>query len=108
LQDPPKFTQIRIFVLKICNGNPAQRSREKHSLLIANLEAGGHPSLRLTKKGFYNLCAGLPDGGDIFTPKIPIWVNFAGSFNGRRWYILLPFGLLCGQLVYVIAIWSIL
>jgi hypothetical protein len=26
----------------------------------------------------------------IFKPKIPIWVNFGGSFNGIRWFILGP------------------
>jgi hypothetical protein len=26
----------------------------------------------------------------IFKPKIPIWVNFVGSCNGRRLYILWP------------------
>jgi hypothetical protein len=28
----------------------------------------------------------------IFKPKVPIWVNFGGSCNGRYWYILWPFG----------------
>jgi hypothetical protein len=39
----------------------------------------------------------------IFKPKIPIWVNFGGSYNGRCWLyfmeiwsILRPFGILCG------------
>jgi hypothetical protein len=35
---------------------------------------------------------GLPDG-----IKIPIWVNFGESCNGRCRSILWPFGLLCGQ-----------
>jgi hypothetical protein len=44
------------------------------------------------------LLPGLPDG--IFSkPKIPIWVNFGGSFDGRCWY---------GRLVYFMAIWYIL
>jgi hypothetical protein len=25
---------------------------------------------------------------DILKPKIPLWVNFAGSCNGSCWYIL--------------------
>jgi hypothetical protein len=33
----------------------------------------------------------------IFEPKIPIWVNFEGPFNGR------PFGISNGYLVYVMA-----
>jgi hypothetical protein len=37
----------------------------------------------------------------IFKPKIPIWVNFGGSCNGRCWYILWPFGLSYGHLVYL-------
>jgi hypothetical protein len=30
---------------------------------------------------------GLPDGS-ISYQKIPIWVNFGGPWNGKRWYIL--------------------
>jgi hypothetical protein len=37
----------------------------------------------------------------IFKPKIPIWIDFGGSCNGRCWYILSP-------LVYFTAIWYIL
>jgi hypothetical protein len=44
----------------------------------------------------------------VFEPKIRIWVNFGGSFDGRRWYILWPFGLFYGHLVYFMAIWYIL
>jgi hypothetical protein len=29
----------------------------------------------------------------LFKPKIPIWVNFGGYYNGRCWNVLLPFGL---------------
>jgi hypothetical protein len=46
----------------------------------------------------------------IFEPKIPIWVNFAGSCNGKCWYIfyyftaiwyiLLSFGIFFPILVY--------
>jgi hypothetical protein len=56
---------------------------------------------------------GLPDGTYIFkTKKSPSWVNFGGSCNGRGWYIPLPFGLLCGQLmfyhlVYFVVLWYI-
>jgi hypothetical protein len=35
----------------------------------------------------------------IFTPKISIWVNFGGPWNGKCWYILRPFGTLHGHLV---------
>jgi hypothetical protein len=36
----------------------------------------------------------------IFKPKNTIWVNFAGSCNGRCCYILCPFGLhIYGRLV---------
>jgi hypothetical protein len=41
----------------------------------------------------------------IFQPKIPIWVNFGGSCNGRCWYILWPFGMFYGILLYFTAIW---
>jgi hypothetical protein len=36
----------------------------------------------------------------IFKPKIPILVNFVGSCNGRWWYILRPFGLSYGHLLF--------
>jgi hypothetical protein len=42
----------------------------------------------------------------VFKPKI--WVNFGGPCNGRYWYILWPFGLFYGNLVYFVAIWYIL
>jgi hypothetical protein len=43
----------------------------------------------------------LPD----VLPKIPIWVNFEGPWNGECWYVLVtwnnlrPFGIFYGQLV---------
>jgi hypothetical protein len=55
----------------------------------------------------------LPDG--IYSnQKFPIWKNF-GSSNGRCWYILWPFALFygrlvyifCGHLVYSMVIWYI-
>jgi hypothetical protein len=33
----------------------------------------------------------------IFKPKIPTWVNFGRSCNGRCWYFLWPFCLFYGQ-----------
>jgi hypothetical protein len=42
-----------------------------------------------------------------FKTKIPVWVNLGDTFNGR-WYILRPFGIFCGHLVYFAAIWYIL
>jgi hypothetical protein len=44
----------------------------------------------------------------IFKPKIPIWVNFGGSRNGRCWYILWPIGLFYVHLVYSVSIWYML
>jgi hypothetical protein len=44
----------------------------------------------------------------IFIPKIPFWVKFGGSCNGRCWYILRPFGKFYGQLVNSTAIRFIL
>jgi hypothetical protein len=43
----------------------------------------------------------------IFKPKIPVWVNFLGSCNGRSWYILQPFGIFYGCLVHLVVIWYI-
>jgi hypothetical protein len=44
----------------------------------------------------------------VFKPKLPIWVNFIGSCNGSCCYILWPFGIFYGHLVYFVAIWCIL
>jgi hypothetical protein len=35
----------------------------------------------------------------IFVTKIPIWINFGGSCNGRCWYILRSFGIFFPVLV---------
>jgi hypothetical protein len=42
-----------------------------------------------------------------FKPKIPIWVNFWGFFNGRCWYILCPFGQFSDNLVHFVCMWYI-
>jgi hypothetical protein len=42
----------------------------------------------------------------VFKPKIPIWVNFGGSCDGKSWYLLLPFGLFNRHRKYFMAIWS--
>jgi hypothetical protein len=36
----------------------------------------------------------------IFKPKFPIWVNFGGPWNGKGWYVIRPFGIYYGHLVY--------
>jgi hypothetical protein len=41
----------------------------------------------------------------IFKPKISIWVKFGGPWNRKGWYVLRPFGILDGQLVYFMAIY---
>jgi hypothetical protein len=62
-----------------------------------------------TFTGFVNICtATRVDRWHIFKPKIPIWVNFGGSSNGRCWNILWSSGLFYGYLVYFTAIWYIL
>jgi hypothetical protein len=43
-----------------------------------------------------------------FKPKIPIWVNFAGSCNRKSWYILCPFGQFYCYCKNVRAIWLFL
>jgi hypothetical protein len=48
--------------------------------------------------------SGLPDGL-FFTPKIPIWVNFGGPWNGTRWYLLNPFRTIYGRFVLFGVIW---
>jgi hypothetical protein len=40
----------------------------------------------------------------IFKPKIPIWVNFGGLWNGKGWCIILPFGIYYRHVVYFMAI----
>jgi hypothetical protein len=44
----------------------------------------------------------------IFKPKIPVWVNFRGSCNGRCWYILLRLGPFYGHLIHFTTICYIL
>jgi hypothetical protein len=44
----------------------------------------------------------------VFKPKIQIWVNFGGSWNGKSWYILEPFGLFYGNWKYFMVVWYIL
>jgi hypothetical protein len=44
----------------------------------------------------------------IFIPKIPIWLYFEGPRNGKDCYVVWPFGIFYGNLVYSIAIWYIL
>jgi hypothetical protein len=41
----------------------------------------------------------------IFNPKIPIWVNFEGLWNGEYWYVFWSFGKFLGHLVYFMANW---
>jgi hypothetical protein len=35
-----------------------------------------------------------------FKPKIPLWVNFVGPWNGKGLYILMPIGIYHGHLVH--------
>jgi hypothetical protein len=41
----------------------------------------------------------------IFKPKIPICVKFGGRWNGKFYYIVWPFGIFFGHLVYFMAVW---
>jgi hypothetical protein len=83
MQDPKKFTQIGVFGFEnMPSGNTAQ----------------------------YGCLLGRVARWYFFKPKIPIWVNFGGSCNGKCWYIrsiLLPFGLFYGHLVYFPPFWYI-
>jgi hypothetical protein len=40
----------------------------------------------------------------VFKPKLPIWVNFRGSWTRKCWYILWPIGIYFGTLVNFIGI----
>jgi hypothetical protein len=53
------------------------------------------------------LISGLPDG-IYFMPKIPILLYFGRLCNGTFWYILWPFGIFYGPLVYFMALWYML
>jgi hypothetical protein len=53
------------------------------------------------KTGFRENC---PDG-IFFKPKIPIWVNFGMPYNKKYLYILCPFGIYYGHLVYFMVSW---
>jgi hypothetical protein len=55
----------------------------------------------------HKFTAGLPDG-KFLKPKISIWGNFGESCHESCCYILRPFGLLYGLLVYFMAVWYIL
>jgi hypothetical protein len=44
----------------------------------------------------------------IFKPKIPNWVNFKGSCDGKFWYFKWPFGRFYSYLIYFEANWYIL
>jgi hypothetical protein len=44
------------------------------------------------------LCTRVARWYIFWNQKIPIWINFGGSCNGRRWYIVRPFWLLYGNL----------
>jgi hypothetical protein len=41
----------------------------------------------------------------IFIPKLRIWVDFGGPWNGKCWHILLPIGIFYGNLIYFMVIW---
>jgi hypothetical protein len=47
----------------------------------------------------------LPDGIFSHQKKQTLWAYFGGMWNLKCWYILWPFGLLYGHLVYYMAIW---
>jgi hypothetical protein len=59
------------------------------------------------------LGVGLPDDFHIFRPKIPIWANFGGPWNGKGWYImymtiwniLQPFQIYYDHFKYITTIW---
>jgi hypothetical protein len=47
----------------------------------------------------------LPDGMYILKQKIPIWVNFENSFNGRGWYVYGHYVyFMYGQILYFMGI----
>jgi hypothetical protein len=41
------------------------------------------------------------------TKKSQIWVNFGGPLNGKCWYILRPFGIVCCHLLYFSQFWML-
>jgi hypothetical protein len=43
----------------------------------------------------------------IFKPKIQLWENFGGPWNGKGWCTLWPFGIYYGHLVIFVLIWFI-
>jgi hypothetical protein len=66
------------------------------SLPIGNLEP------------FFPTVPTIVAGWHIFKTKIPIWVNFGRSCNGKYWYFNGHFGLFHGQIVYFMSILYIL
>jgi hypothetical protein len=60
---------------------------------------GGTRALEFPKKIFYGqVMSSMVARWYVFKPKIPIWVNFGGPWNGKCGYILRPFGICLGHL----------
>jgi hypothetical protein len=83
-------------------------SRHESLILVGFLSA--ETKISCHKKASW---PGLPDG-TFSNRKIPIWVNFGRSCNGRcviylliSWYVYWSVGMFIDQLVYFVAIWYI-
>jgi hypothetical protein len=66
---------------------------------------GGKLGGKLGGGGGWASTPGLPDGIFSNQKNKTFFVNFGGPCNVRCWYILWPFGIFYGHLVYFIAIW---
>jgi hypothetical protein len=74
---------------------------------MCTIDAATMERIKLTKKTF-SLCLSFAAASPslittrvarlhTFKPKIPIWINFGEPWNGKCWYILIPFGIFYGH-----------
>jgi hypothetical protein len=67
------------------------------------------PAISVYKQQLKNRNPGLHQGCQMvyFKTKSPVLVHFGRSLNGKVWYFLRPFGILCSHLLYFMAVWYI-
>jgi hypothetical protein len=76
-----------------------EKKRSGNSARIVNSSSLNQPKPDAWSRSPTHLCNRVARWF-VFKPKNQIWVNFGGSCNGRRWYILLTPGSFYGLLLY--------
>jgi hypothetical protein len=92
--------------LTLCKGSNKGLKWSNADIYIGS-KCSDPDTIKLEKRSQSKSCPGLPDGIHIFKPKIAIWLNIVGSWQGRYWYLLWSFGLPDGIHIFKpkIAIW---